>query len=163
MTEHPYTKTKSGRFMKGCLIILVIIGLLFIGLSIYRAVRPPRENYGEIDFDNDKWIQRFVSEYEEAKVNGDEWINNPEEVALRVAGYPNPDNISPQEVEIDEISNDQIVITVLSKKLWDDSISRQEYRVELRMVNGNWLIEWAGLRQMCSRGSLGGWTKSPCQ
>lgn len=108
-------------------------------------------------------IADFVKDYQEAVIDGDEWIKDAEKVGLRVAGYPNIDKIPPEKVHLETNQEGIVVVTILSQIFMDDSIKRQETRVELLKDKEIWSVVWAGIRQQCYRGSIGDrWNKSPC-
>ena len=152
-------KRKVGYF------VLLVLGLsIIVGVISVIFFKSPREKYHTIDFEDDSsWRHEFFTEYNNAVTENDDWVKNAEIVALRVAGYPNDDNVSPEKIDV-KMDNDGItVVTVLSPRLMGDSILRQETRVELIRDGDIWKIIWAGWRQQCARGSLSfGWTTSFC-
>ena len=152
-------KKKIGR------LIFLILGLsIIVGVRLIEFFKPPREKYHAIDFENDSsWGAIFFTDYKKAIAQNDGWVKDAETIALRVAGYPNDDNIPPEKVDVEIDKDGKMIVTVLSRRLMDDSVLRQETRVELIKNGDIWKIIWAGWRQQCARGSLGfGWTKSFC-
>jgi hypothetical protein len=150
---------------KDCLVFLVIILSLIVGICLFEFFKPIREKYHAIDFENDPvlWRANFLVEYKEAITHDENWVKDPETLALRVAGYPNDDNIPPEKIDREKTENGIVIVTILSGRLMDDSIARQEPRVELIQDGEVWQVVWAGWRQQCARDTLGlGWTTSYC-
>lgn len=106
----------------------------------------------------------FCKAYEQALQDNEEWVSDPVKIALRLAGYPNDDHLSPDNVSTyySNKSSKIVSVIVLSTNLMDDSIKDKEYRVDLLEENNSWRIQWAGYRQRCWRGFLGGWTRGFC-
>ncbi|MGQ0600201.1 MAG: hypothetical protein ACT4QE_00735 [Anaerolineales bacterium] len=101
-----------------------------------------RENYGAID--------------EKVLMLAENWNgNDPEELALLVAGYPNHDGISPASISKFESSLEEPVFVILSRDAMDDSILREETRVDLKVTDGIWVVEWAGQNVNAGAGSSG--------
>ena len=146
----------------GWLIFLILVLGIVAGASIRELLKSPRDKYGAIDFKSNSWRAEFISEYQQAIENEDLWVKDVETVALRIAGYPNADKIPPERVEVETAQAGKVIVTILSRRLMDDSIARQETRVELVKNGDVWRIEWAGLRQQCYRGFGFGWTTSLC-
>lgn len=151
-------KIRLGRF------ILALLALCILVACLIKFVKPPREKYQEFDFESGLIPEReFYAAYKEAIALNTDWVKNPEMVALRVAGYPNIDKIDPEKVEMETNADGITIVVVLSPRLMDDSIRRQETRVELIKDGDIWKIVWAGWRQQCARGLFNfGWTTSLC-
>ena len=148
----------------GCLVFLGLALGVIVGISLLEFLKPPREKYHTIDFENDSsWRANFFAEYKKAISQRDDWVKDAETLALRIAGYPNEDNIPPANVDVETTKDGTVIVTVLSKWGGDDSVARQETRVELIKDGEVWKIIWAGWRQQCARDSFGPfWTTSFC-
>lgn len=142
--------------------MVLVVSLIVLVVIIQSFSPPSRDDYGEIDLNDARWLRGFQRDYEAGLVSGSEWVNDPQTVALRIAGYPNPDNIAPESINVLTISPDSVVVTVLSRNLMDDSIKKEETRVEFIRSEEVWTIEWVGYRQQCYRGLIFGWTTRPC-
>lgn len=156
-------KKKQKKQISYLIFLVLVLSVIVVMVSI-DFLKPPREKYHAIDFENDSlgWAN-FFADYKKAIVQGDDWVKNAETLALRVAGYPNIDNIPPQKIDVETTKDGMVIVTILSRWLMDDSIEREETRVELIKNGESWNIIWAGWRQKCHRGSFfGGWTTSSC-
>jgi len=94
------------------------------------------------------WMRSFPEDYEYALQNGLDWINHPEQIALRISGYPNPDYPNPREVQLFQTGTSQ-VSAVLTDILWDDSVHAHQYRIDMELIDGHWVVTWYGLRWQC--------------
>ncbi len=126
-----------------CLLIAVVAAILFDGLTTFRR------EFRELDVDD--------------AVTGP--TNDPIQVALQVAAYPNLDNTQSDRVRQD-CGNGRCVVTVTDNYRHDDSVSAEQTRVELAWTPEGWTIEWAGHRWMCQPGRgnplVFGWGTTPC-
>lgn len=148
---------------RGCFFLLGLVTSVILILVVVKLLESPRDKYRTIDFENDIWMADFVKDYQQAVIDDDEWIKNAEIVGLRVAGYLNVDKVPPEKVHLETNREGNVVVTILSRTLMDDSIRRQETRVELIKEKEIWRVVWAGIRLRCYRGSSGfGWTPSLC-
>lgn len=128
---------------------LLSIGL-FIGLRLRGA--DPRDQY------------RAQSTQIEGDTAQPHDSRGPEDIALKIAGYPNPDGILPSEILVSFPRQDIAIVTVTSRSLRDDSIAARQVRVELQKHQNTWRVEWAGSRQKCRRDLFGGlqWRTKLC-
>lgn len=123
-----------------------------------------REFYAYVDIETNPRIpiQEFRKAYAEAVKKDEGWIKDPITLALRYAGYPNLDGLSPNQVFIYYVNDVQVIVIVRAFGHMDDSIRDTDERIELVKENGIWIIEWAGYRQRCYRSSFDGWTTGLC-
>lgn len=117
----------------------------------------PRQSYRSYNFDTDPWLSSFNKDYQLAKQNKDSWLFNPTTVALRLAGYPNPDGCEPSEVSSVESKDSSITVLIKEgptkgERCGDDSVLASEIRVDLVKPDQIWEIEWAGGRYRCRTG-----------
>lgn len=107
-------------------------------------------------------MRPFSEDYEFALQNGLDWINHPEQIALRISGYPNPDYPNPHEVQLFQTGPDSIS-AILTDSLMDDSTHAQQYRIDMELVDGHWVVTWLGIRWQCQpeRGHAD-WGFEPC-
>lgn len=133
-------------------LVFLMLSLIIIGASLMEFFKPIREKYSPINFeDNSRWVASFLADYKKAIVQGDDWVKHAETVALRVAGYPNEDKIRPEKIYTETTKDGVAVVTILSQEAMDDSISREETRVELLTNGSTWKISWAGNKRQCRR------------
>ncbi len=86
----------------------------------------------------------------------------PVDVGLHFAGYPNIDETQPDKVLIFYNSGSDVTLMVLSLNVADDSIADFEERVDLKLKNSQWSVDWAGYRQRCRRSTNKEWTTGLC-
>jgi hypothetical protein len=104
----------------------------------------------------------FNQELEKSRLKKELWTENPREIALRLAGYPNIDNASPDKVDVFQNDEKTVTVIVFDDNLQDDARSAEEVRVDLAEKDGKWQIQWAGGRWKCRRAFYTGWTTSGC-
>jgi hypothetical protein len=106
------------------------------------------------------WLTWFYQEHDAALEAGDCWIEDPRQVALRLAGYPNPDGARPDIVGVYWPQRDKAIIVVLATGLHDDSVEAMKVRVDLVQRGDLWEVEWAGGQRRCWSGR-GHWFRAP--
>jgi hypothetical protein len=149
----------------GCVAVVVIALIAVAGPILLFAIRPdtrPRSGYRSYDSSTDRRLLSFDQEYEHARENADSWTENPIDVALRIAGYPNPDSIEPDRVCAFYRNPSSVTVIVTKAGLMDDSVEAEETRVDLVTSDGIWEIDWVGARYRCQRTLYRGWVTSLC-
>ncbi|MCM1982223.1 SH3 domain-containing protein [Lyngbya confervoides] len=118
----------------------------------------PRTSYRPYDFEGDPWLSSFNQAYQAAKANNAPWISDPEQVAIRLAGFSDSSDCQPDSVST-IASQDPNWVTVLVKtgdsqgeQCADDSVAASEIRADLIRTQNLWEIDWAGGRYRCRRG-----------
>ncbi len=121
----------------------------------FESLDTKREEYREISIDEGVaagwWMLPFKNDFEKAIKENLDWIKYPEQIALRISGYPNPDYPSPEEIKLYQTSDDIIAI-VNDWNMGDDSVFAYEYRVEMKQFSSYWKVTWLGVRWQCRRG-----------
>ncbi len=80
-----------------------------------------------------------------------------------MAGYPNIDGVSPDNVDIFKSGDRTVTFIILDDNSADDAILSEEVRVDLVEKLGKWEVEWAGMRWKCRRTFYTGWrSRSGC-
>jgi hypothetical protein len=124
-----------------------------------------RKDYLEMSVDEGVasgwWMLPFKTDFENAVKENLVWIHYPQQIALRISGYPNPDYPDPEEVKLYGVSDSSVIAIVTDRKLLDDSVSAYEYRIEMAKLNNYWKVKWLGLRWRCHRGHQE-WDITPC-
>jgi hypothetical protein len=149
--------------IKGVAIIVILA--IWSSLASFEPSPPGRDLYRPYDLNSERWLRDFGNEYAEAVNIHAEWVLDPTAVGLRVAGYPNVDQTTPDHVSIFHGSAITVTMIVADFNLMDDSIAAKEIRVELVKQGDIWAVAWAGWRQQCGRDLLllsFGWTTSHC-
>ncbi len=115
-----------------------------------------RDDFKEMDIDQgmgaNVWMLPFKDDFDLAVSKQLDWIEYPEQIALRISGYPNPDYSVPEEIERYQPNQDVVVVMVTDWNIGDDSIFAYQYRVEMSKVNNYWIVDWLGIRWQCRRG-----------
>lgn len=147
--------------------LYVTVGILIYlcsGCSSTSNAPLGQSHYKPADLGNEQLIPiiSFWEQYHSAVQAGENWIADPIEIALRYAGFPNPDNINPDTVFAYYVKANKAVVIITKANLMDDSVSAKEYRIDLVKLENIWKIEWAGYRQKCGRGLSLGWVKGLC-
>ena len=143
--------------------LLLILVILLIGVILsLNSKSVDRSRYLALDFYQDRRFVAFWEAYNTAVETNSDWVKDPEIVALRVAGYPNTDNIPPDQVTSFSEENGTTIVTITDQNLMDDSLIAIEYRVELTQSDNIWQVEWVGTRFRCRRGFSMGWTPQFC-
>ena len=124
--------------------------------------RFPREQYSPLDLDTTIWLSAFARDYRDALSAGAEWVQDPIDVGLRVAGFPNPDQLNPDAVLVFYTKANAATVIVFKDGLMDDSVAALEFRVDLVKDGRVWEIAWLGLRQQCYRTLEQDWTTAKC-
>ncbi len=141
----------------------LIVVILLIGIILFlNSKSVGRNHYLTLDFYQDSRFVAFWEAYNTAVAKHSDWLKDPEIVALRVAGYPNTDNIPPDRVTSFSEENGTTIVTITDQNLMDDSLIAIEYRVELTQSDNIWQVEWVGSRFRCRRGFSLGWTSKFC-
>lgn len=147
-------------------IILILFSstLLFSGCTTSSNNPLGRSHFKPIDLENETITTHslFWEEYYSSIEKSEDWVTDPIDVALRYAGFPNPDKINPDRVLTYFLQANKAVVIITRDNLLDDSISAKEYRIDLVKQENVWKIEWAGYRLKCGRGLSIGWGKGPC-
>lgn len=107
-----------------------------------------RDKYRPLNFDKDPWLSGFNKEYEIAIRTNANWVENPEKIALRLAGATNPTKISTFDMGRGRIT----VIVLQDPVVGDDSVAAEEIRADLVQKGNKWEIKWAGGRWRCHAG-----------
>lgn len=131
-------------------ILIIVIGLSTLELGPQRI--ESRESYRTFRLFEDPRFNYFLQEYEDARQNHASWIADPITVALRIAGYPNVDGTSPDEIHSYYENSTKVAVIIQDSHLMDDSVTAKEVRVDLKFNDGEWEIEWAGGRWRCHAG-----------
>ena len=153
-------------YLIGALILLLLaVSLILIVNRLSLAEEPlGREHYAAIDIENPEHLPSatFQKEYAEAVESGAQWIQQPTEVGLRLAGYPTVDGNKPNKITVYQSQTNEVTVVVLTTDLRDDSIKDQEVQIALVESDGIWEVEWAGYRQRCHRSLHKGWVTTLC-
>ena len=113
----------------------------------------PRDQYRPFDFDRDPWLAGYVQEYQEALQAQAAWLEDPIAVALRLVGFPNPDETAPDQVSVFYQDPATTIVVVLQDPIvGDDSVAASEHRIELVKTGAIWEVTWAGGRYRCQPG-----------
>ena len=109
-------------------------------------------------------LTSFQQSYRTAQHAHESWHREPTTVALRIAGYPNPDGIPPTNIAVHFPTPDTAIVIVTASQLMDDSLAAREVRVDLFRHDQEWMVEWAGQRVRCRRDLFGAlwWQTGPC-
>lgn len=140
---------------------LVTGAALVLGMVVYLLWPPSRDDYRPLDLAGPRW-QEFEQDYQNALLSRIPWTQDPKAIALRVTGFPNPDNTQPARVDLRVSTSHRAVVVIRTHNLPDDSVQQIETRVELVREMGVWKVEWAGQRFLCYRGPDRGWTSGLC-
>lgn len=84
--------------------------------------------------------------------SGESWDQDPREVGLCIAGYPNVDGTSPDIVRVFYPEPGKTVVVVITMRLMDDSVEAKKIRVDLVQEGEAWVVEWAGGQWRCYEG-----------
>lgn len=141
---------------------LVVVVLLIGAILLFSNQSVGRDQYRTLDFPQDSSFVSFSEAYQTAIAIHSGWISDPEAVALRAVGYPNPDNIPPDRVTSFLEETGTTIVTITDQNLMGDSLTAIEYRVELTQNDNIWQVEWVGARFRCRRGFSVGWTSQFC-
>jgi hypothetical protein len=147
--------------MRTWVLLVLLIGVGIGGYAIGRraaATPPDRAAYRAHDLIQDGWL----AEYQQARATGAAWVYDPIALGLRSAGYPNEDQIQPDQVSIFYPAPDRMTLIVLAEGGHDDSVAARELRIDLIREPAAWRIEWLGGRYRCVRDITFGWTTGLC-
>jgi hypothetical protein len=89
--------------------VIAVIGGWFIRNA---TELPDRSAYLAEDLTSAEWQKRFDIHYQSALAADEEWIADPELVALRAAGYPNDDNIPPESVTTFSTEPEKLIFVI---------------------------------------------------
>jgi hypothetical protein len=108
---------------------------------------------------------RFCENFQTAILNKEPWLDNPIDIALRLAGYPNGDYWYPDTITAHYRKHSPYIVTVVIvvTGLLDDSVGASDIRVDLVFTEEKWHVQWFGFRQQCIRDNIDGWVTNPCQ
>ena len=122
-----------------------------------------KASYRPDDIENDLWNSWWLDEYDAARSSSASWVQDPIDLALRFAGYPNPDEVAPDRVNVFYENSSTVTVVICKDGLMDDSVRAKEHRIDLVRNGGLWEIEWSGARFRCvpNRGSQE-WTTDLC-
>jgi len=141
------------------LVLLIGVGIGGYAIGMRAAATPPdREAYRAYDLTEDGWL----ADYQQARATGAAWVHDPIALGLRSAGYPNDDQIPPDQVSIFYQGPDRLTLIVLTEGTHDDSVAASETRIDLIREPAAWQIEWLGGRYRCVRDITPGWTTDLC-
>lgn len=108
-----------------------------------------RNTYDEIDLD------QFSADSKQGK--------SPEELALKFFGSEEVEGNLKEEVEVDNSSPEQSIVTITQTNLPDDSVNSILYRIVFKSVDSQWQMEWAGQQFICQPGRGNqDWSKELC-
>ncbi|GEM_PF-5831930 len=145
----------------------VIVGAMFFRANSESLVS--RDSFRPYDFNRDPWLTSFKNKYQKALARKEPWVADPIAIALRVAGFPNSDGTTPNEIYAYYQTQTKMTAIVRSFGLEDDSVSAEEIKVDLVYRSQRWEIDWAGGRWKCQSGrgafpalELGGWQNTLC-
>lgn len=136
----------------------IVIGFVtLLSISLLTVLRTK-------ELDQRTQYQAYESLLPRVKGNAGSGLEGLEEIALRIAGYPNPDGTLPSEVLVNLPAPDRAIVTITSGSLMDDSIKVRQVRVELQKDQQGWSVDWAGARWKCRRDLFGShwWKTRPC-
>ena len=155
--------------LKLALAALICFGLAscFLGAFILCSVFPiaPRPSPSELPDERTDYMPydpnsvrfaRFNGQYSAARNAHEPWTEDPREVGLRFAGYPNVDGTSPDIVRVFHPEPGKTIVVVIDMGLMDDSVEAQKIRVDLVREVDVWRVEWAGGQWRC-HGGRGDW------
>ena len=94
----------------------------------------------------------FLEAYETARAEQADWVRDPVAVALRLTGYPNSDEESPDQVTLYQTGPERLTVVLLLESARDDSVRDIEDRIDLIREGDVWRVEWAGARWRCQPG-----------
>ena len=114
-----------------------------------------RRDYSPYDLAG-RWLTRFNEQYATAREANETWTEDPEQVGLRFAGYPNIDGTSPDIVRVFHPEPGKVIVVVIDMGLMDDSVEAIKTRVDLVQEDEAWEVEWGGWQLRCW-GGRGGW------
>ena len=149
------------------LFFLLAMSIIVLGFGgLFHAPAHPLEHdrYAVIDVEQPTLIHQieFREEYLIAVKTGAGWVQDPIQVGLRFAGYPNADSDHPDQVFAFFPQSNKAIVVVASLNCMDDSIRDHEERIDLVRDSEVWKTEWAGYRQRCRRSLSGGWVTGLC-
>ena len=145
--------------------VVVIAVTVIAGSATLFAIRPdarPRSAYRSDSSSTDQWLLDSGQESEHARGDADGRVGDAIDLALRVAGYPNPDALEADTVHAFYRDSSSVTVIVRKAGLYDDSVEARETRVDLVRGDGTWRIEWVGERYRCQRTGYRGWVTSLC-
>jgi len=150
----------------GCIVVMATVCVMGSGvlMSLFHLDSQPksRSSYAAYDLQTDPWLSPFNQGYKDACPGPVNAVQHPVDVALRVAGYPNEDGVTPDTVNAFYESASEVTVVISKDGLLDDSIRAKEVRVDLIHEDGGWKVEWAGARYRCWRCVYPGWITWPC-
>jgi hypothetical protein len=120
-----------------------------------------RESYMEADLKADHWAD-FMDEYEQAVGIGSDWVKNPWGLVFKFLGYPNYKETGNPVYLYVYYPQSNKAIAILNDRQFSDTMSAIEWRIDMDYDGEYWQIDWAGMRQRCSRTIDSAWTKGPC-
>ena len=151
--------------MKKIFAFFCVVGIFVILASIIITTRnaSPNKPIGKTQY-RPLYLARFKEEYDEAVIQQEVWVNSPYLIGLRFAGYPNVERVLPDKVTVFHITpTKQIVVVQKTTRIFDDSVSAEEIRVDLVLEGEMWEVKWAGGRWRCKPGRGSSiWTKRLC-
>jgi hypothetical protein len=112
--------------------------------------------------ENDAFIPEYLRDAEPGKQLLAIHALDPVGTALHLAGYPNPDGLSPDRVSIFYKNSSEATVVVAQYGMMDDSVTDLEQRVDLRREEDGWVVEWMGYRQRCARAAPDAWMVDLC-
>ena len=145
--------------------LVYLIGALcivIVAISLVTKQTKMRSSYSSLDMDSARWQEEFASPYENAVLDHSVWVREPISVALKAAGYPNIDGLTPESIGFYNINLSEVIVVVRTGRLMDDSIKERELLIDLYQDGDIWRVIWAGQRQRCYRSLSPFWTTKPC-
>ncbi len=146
---------------------LIVIGVLFVAFLvamqwdvIVDLVRHGRVDYEPIDITAEGWWAdphregeetTLVERLDHARAEGEGWVSDPVQIALRLAGYPRIEGGEPDWVNEAWDSTELVIVVIGKDFLGDDATKARETRVELHRDDGEWEVLWIGSRHKCYR------------
>jgi hypothetical protein len=128
------------------LALLLGLGSLGAGRMMYRgAGGDVRDNYRELE--TDVYFPTFFIRYAQERDHHAEWLKNATVVALTYVGRT---RVCPtQQISGVSATGDRIVFLITRSCPYSVALVKQ-FRIEMVRRDGNWEIEWAGMRLKCA-------------
>jgi hypothetical protein len=114
-----------------------------------------RSDYSSYDLASRR-LTLFNEQCATAREANESWTEDPRQVGLRFAGYPNIDGTSPDIVRVFHPEPGKVIVVVIDMGLMDDSVEAIKTRVDLVQEGEAWEVQWGGWQVRCW-GGRGGW------
>jgi hypothetical protein len=126
-------------------LLITICAVVLVSAIVVMAVGNDKDRraYQEI---NVQERTDFLTRFEEARQQGEEWVKNPEAVALEFACGGGCDEAR----HFVQVNGPEERVVWVEQEAFDDSIEAYRTRVDLkRASDGAWQVEWAGEQWKC--------------